>query len=78
MPEYVVDCDEVPYGDRLLVLPLSFNGHVREHVVRCRDCEHCRVFPDVAICYRRALGIQTSPDGFCDKGKRRDGDGKPS
>ncbi len=68
MPEYVVDCDEVPYGDRLLVLPLSLNGHVREPITRCRDCEYGRAVEDIGC-----LAFQHSderlqpkdPDGFC-------------
>ena len=33
MPEYVVDCMHLPYGDGLtLVLPVSINGHVHERI----------------------------------------------
>lgn len=84
MPEYVVDCEHVPYGDGMaLVLPVSVNGHVHEPIVRCRDCEHAKVLDvkgePVTICYcRKALAHTTTPDGFCDRGRARSGDGEPS
>lgn len=83
MSEYVVDCDEVPYGDKLLVLPIGIASHVHEAVVRCRDCEYSKLLDvrgqPTTICYHRAsLAHTTSAEGFCHNGKRRDGDGEPS
>lgn len=81
MREYVVDCEQVPYGEgKVLVLPVSVNGHVHEQLIRCRDCRfcgtlvfqaderhECRLSP-----YARHF---TEPDGYCHKGKPRGGDG---
>ena len=80
MPEYVVDCEHVPYGDgRTLVLPVSISSHVHERIVRCRDCEYAKLLEvngePLTICYHRsALAHTTMPDGFCDRGKRMDDD----
>lgn len=73
MAEYIVDCDEVPYGDgKSLVLPISINGHVHERLIRCKDCHHC----EVSAPFGRELHIckqfdehwhVTDPDGFCDR-----------
>ena len=73
MAEYIVDCDEVPYGDgKSLVLPISINGHVHERLIRCKDCGHC----EVSTPFGRELHIckqfdeywhVTDPDGFCDR-----------
>ena len=33
MPEYIVDCDELPYGDGMtLVLPVGISSHVHERI----------------------------------------------
>lgn len=45
----------------------------RERVVRCRDCELCREFPQGTVCtLRGAAGyFATEPEGFCWLGKER-------
>ena len=80
MPEYVVDCVHLQYGDGLtLVLPVSINGHVHERIVRCRDCAHCdkREWPSAderyECKYRPYSRHCTDPDGFCHKAKPRGG-----
>ena len=84
MPEYIVDCDELPLDNgRFLVLPVSVNGHVHEAIVRCRDCEYAKLLDvrgqPTTICYHRAsLAHTTMPDGFCHNGKPRSDHGKPS
>ena len=80
MPEYVVDCEHVPMGDALLVLPIVVNGHVHERVVRCRDCAHSRTLDvrgePMTICYyRKAMAHTTEPGGFCKDGVPKGGDG---
>ena len=83
MAEYIVDCDEVPYGDgKSLVLPISINGHVHERLVRCRDCKHCHEVPGQSfgeVRHECRLNVYsrhfTELDGFCHKGELRGGDG---
>lgn len=82
MPEYVVDCDEVAYGDgKKIVLPVSINGHVHERLIRCRDCRFCHqtLWPPADPrheCRRLAYSRHfTEPDGFCHKAQPRGGDG---
>lgn len=45
-------------------------------VVRCRGCEHCDdKTPYELWCLGRGWPLQmVPPDGFCDKGRRRDGE----
>lgn len=79
MPEYIVDCEHVPYVDGMtLVLPVSINGHVHEPVTRCRDCLYgattCVKGRFVTVCTKRAdLAHVKDLDGFCDEGVRGDG-----
>ena len=82
MPEYVVDCMHLPYGDGLtLVLPVSINGHVHERIIRCRDCDlsdEARLLDGTpALCCNRFRTFPhvTSPDGYCDKAVPRSDDG---
>lgn len=81
MPEYVVDCEQLPYGDGMtIVLPISINGHVHERVVRCKDCRHCT---PIVITGRAWLVCDCRPDfchitegdSFCSHGEPRAGDG---
>ena len=82
MPEYVVDCSHLPYGDgKTLVLPISINGHVHERLIRCRDCDHCHEAPSQCfgeVRYECRLNIYsrhyTELDGFCHRARPRDGD----
>ena len=80
MPEYIVDCDELPLDNgRFLVLPVSVSNHVHEAIVRCRDCEYGRAIEDIGC-----LAFQHSderlqpkdPDGFCKWAIPRSDDGK--
>lgn len=74
MPEYIVDCEHVPYGEGMtLVLPVSINGHVHERLVRCTDCDYCSMtLPH----YCRAWHTQVYKlDGFCHRAVPRGGDG---
>lgn len=81
MPEYIVDCEHVPYGDDLmLVLPISINGHVHERIIRCRDCYWCTEYDKPAIFkgHCRAWRAQMHElDGFCHRAqpKARSSDG---
>ena len=45
----------------------------REKVVRCRDCAHCREFPQGGVCtLRGAAGwFATEPEGFCWRGREK-------
>lgn len=79
MPEYIVDCEHVPYGDgRTLVLPISINGHVHERLIRCHDCEYGRAIEAIGC-----LAFQHSderlqpkdPNGFCKWAVSRSDDG---
>lgn len=64
MPEYVVDCMHLPYGDGLmLVLPVSINGHVHERIVRCRDCKHGHITVNGKSCKWCDLIATHDPDG---------------
>lgn len=77
MPEYIVDCDHVPYGEGMtLVLPISINGHVHEQLIRCRDCDHSdRFYPF----WCHAWNAPTfNPDGFCNRAKPRTDYGNPT
>lgn len=74
MPEYIVDCDELPLDNgRFLVLPVSVNGHVHERLIRCKDCDHCHMVPGICAsgdirhqCWVRFHSKHfTDPDGFC-------------
>ena len=83
MPEHIVDCEHVPYGDgRVLVLPVSINGHVHERLTRCRDCIYCRriVWPPPDARYECRLRPYsrhfTEPDGYCHRARPRGGDGR--
>ena len=73
MPEYIVDCEHVPYGDgKSLVLPISINGHVHERLIRCRDCAKCTAYlligSELHICkHFDEYWHVTDPDGFCDR-----------
>lgn len=70
MPEYVVDCEHVPYGEGMtLVLPVSIASHVHERIIRCRDC---RSYEEGYCCL---LCMHTPHDFFCKTGRPRDGDG---
>ena len=65
MTEYIVDWD-------LLDETMQ---HVREKVVRCRDCKHYR--ESDATCHSWQwhnwdAAIEVDPDGFCAWGERRD------
>ena len=78
MSEYVVDCEHVPYGDALLVLPLVTGGHVRERIIRCRDCYHCTEYdkPSIFKGHCRAWRAQMHElDGFCHRAQPRASDG---
>ena len=82
MPEYVVDCKHVPYGDgKTLVLPVSISSHVHERITRCRDCAYCfkTLWPPAGPrfdCRLRPYQRHfTEPDGFCHLGMPRAGDG---
>lgn len=79
MPEYIVDCEHVPYGDGLtLVLPISINGHVHEPITRCRDCEYGRAVEDIGcIAFQHSdERLQPKdPDGFCKWAIPRSDDG---
>lgn len=83
MPEYIVDCEHVPYGDGMtLVLPISINGHVHERLIRCKDCGHChKVVSQYAGEVRHECRLNTysrhytEPDGFCHRAVPREGDG---
>lgn len=71
MPEYIVDCAHVPYGDDLLmVLPISINGHVHEKLTRCAQC---RNRGEVEPYYCRMWGTWVRLDGFCHRAKPRGG-----
>jgi len=78
MAEYIVDCDEVPYGDgKSLVLPISINGHVHERLIRCKDCGlsgEARLLDGTpALCCNRfsAFSHVTDPDGYCHRARPR-------
>lgn len=74
MPEYIVDCEHVPYGEgKTLVLPISINGHVHERLIRCADCDYCSMtLPH----YCRVWHTQVYKlDGFCHRAVPRGGDG---
>lgn len=44
MPEYIVDCEHVPYGKGMvMVLPVSISSHVHERLIRCEDCDYCSI-----------------------------------
>ena len=83
MPEYIVDCDELPYGDGMtLVLPISIQSHVHERLIRCKDCDHChKVVSQYAgeVRHECRLNIYsrhyTELDGFCHRAVPRGGDG---
>ena len=77
MPEYVVDCEQLPYGDGMtIVLPISINGHVHERLVRCQDCVYCDPMMDGLRClYRPHLIHWTGPEDYCSSARPRDGDG---
>lgn len=80
MPEYIVDCEHVPYGeDKTLVLPVSTADHVHERVTRCRDCFFCRRLEDGRLeCALRLYSRHTTePNGFCSRAVRvmREDDG---
>lgn len=73
MPEYIVDCEEVPLpadSDRKLVLPVSISGHVHEKVVRCERCRHRG---EVEPYYCRMWGTWVRFDGFCHRAKPKGG-----
>lgn len=74
MPEYIVDCEHVPYGEgRALVLPISVNGHVHERLVRCSGCKHrSEVEPWYCRKWHAWVG---GKDGYCHKGEPKGGDG---
>lgn len=82
MPEHIVDCEHVPYGEGLLmVLPVSINGHVRETVVRCAECAHCATHENPVrhnrwlVCELRSEHhYRTRADGFCHHGVQRSRD----
>ena len=48
-------------------------SHVREEIVRCRDCEYCSesmAWPGAYECDFINRGVE--PDGFCAWGERRE------
>lgn len=51
--------------------------HIRERIVRCRDCEHYAehewvIATDVSdVCHFFGDGVKVEPDGFCKWGVRR-------
>ena len=73
MAEYIVDCDEVPYGDgKSLVLPISINGHVHERLIRCKDCHHCHKIGQRCECRLNVYSRHyTDPDGYCHRARTR-------
>ena len=83
MPEYIVDCEHVPYGEgKTLVLPISINGHVHERLIRCKDCDHCHKAVNQyagEVRYECRLNIYsrhyTELDGFCNRAVPRSDDG---
>lgn len=83
MPEYIVDCEHVPYGEgKTLVLPISINGHVHERLIRCKDCDYCHPAMGQSLGEQRLecrLNVYsrhyTEPDGFCHKAIPRVGGG---
>lgn len=84
MPEYIVDCEEVPYGEgKTLVLPVSISSHVHERLIRCRDCGHLGTVPSAFpgnpwfICkIRTEHHFITSLYGYCDHAVPRSDDGE--
>ena len=74
MPEYIVDCEEVPYGEgKTLVLPVSISSHVHERLIRCRDCGHC----EGLVCKLRSEHhYRTRAEGHCDHAVPRSDDGE--
>lgn len=79
MPEHIVDCEHVAYGDGLtLVLPVSISGHVHEQLIRCRDCRYCRRLSFQGdVRYECGLNTYsrhfTDLDGYCHRAQPRDG-----
>ena len=73
MPEYIVDCEELPYGEgRTLVLPVSINGHVHERLTRCGDCALCsESLPHYCRAWHNWIWDE---GGFCFRAKPRTDD----
>lgn len=81
MPEYIVDCEHLPYGDgKTLVMPVSIGGHVHEQLICCRDCRFCHpvMWPSHDTRHecqlRKYSRHYTEPDKFCSEARPRDGD----
>lgn len=73
MPEYIVDCKHLPYGEgKALILPYGTAPHVRERIIRCRDC---RLYDaENGICTYWMVNIRMpNPDGFCSLAEPKDG-----
>lgn len=65
MPEYIVDCKHLPYGEgKTLILPYGTVPHVHERIIRHRDC---RLYDaENGICTYWMVNIRMpNPDGFC-------------
>ena len=41
-------------------------------LIRCHDCKYLLPLDDGFLCMKFAFPIEKDPEGFCDKGKRRE------
>lgn len=72
MPEYIVDCEHLYYGDgEMLVIPFS----IEDRLIRCRDCRFCHpvMWPSHDTRHecqlRKYSRHYTEPDKYCSEAK---------